>query len=854
MPKNTTIHSILLIGSGPIQIGQACEFDYSGTQAARALKAEGYRVILVNSNPATIMTDPEMADTIYIEPLTREFLETIIRKEKPDAILPTMGGQTALNLACELAESGFLDEQGVRMLGANLESIKKAEDRDLFKKTMIELGIDVPKSRLIRSISDGRACLQEIGLPMILRPSFTLGGEGGGIVHTEEEFLKTLERGLFLSPVRSVLVEESLVGWKEYELEVVRDSKDNVIIVCSIENVDPMGIHTGDSITVAPAQTLTDRQYQHLRDLSKKIIRAIGVETGGSNIQFAVKPWGSDAGRVIVIEMNPRVSRSSALASKATGFPIAKVAARLAVGYTLDELKNEITGTTPASFEPTIDYVVTKIPRFDFEKFTSSPPLLGTQMKSVGEVMAMGRTFKESFFKALASLENSRTWLSTTELDDKNTSIAEIEDELKKPHALRIWYVGSAIRRGLTTKRIHELTAIDPWFLNQIRDVLDFFDRHEKNKKPIREWTDAEILEAKQRGILDREIARLCEGADEWAVRIERTKRKIHPSYPLVDTCAAEFKAQTPYLYSSYNTRDSENPLTEQSVMILGGGPNRIGQGIEFDYCCVHASVAVREARHRSVMVNCNPETVSTDYDISSRLFFEPLTAEHVIEIARTLPNLRGAILQFGGQTPLKLAKALQRAGIPILGTAAENIDIAEDRERFEALIKELAPLGLKQPPSRTARTREEALKAAEEIGFPLLLRPSYVLGGRGMRMIYSSDALAQFIDEAILISDQHPVLLDRFLVNAIEVDVDAIGDGADIVVGGIMEHVEEAGIHSGDSACSLPPFTLGPETCTRLREYTRLLAEKLKIVGLMNVQFAVQDSDIYVIEVNPRA
>ena len=854
MPKDTSIHTILLIGSGPITIGQASEFDYSGTQALRALKAEGYRVILANSNPATIMTDPEYADQIYIEPLTPEFLEMIIEKERPNAILPTMGGQTALNLAVSLAENGVLAKYGVRMLGANLESIKKAEDRQLFKKTMIDLGVDVPRSRMVSTIEEGLEILAEIGLPMILRPSFTLGGEGGGVANTMEEFKTILARGIFLSPTRSVLVEESLIGWKEYELEVVRDRADNVIIVCSIENLDPMGIHTGDSITVAPAQTLTDRQYQHMRDVSKKIIRAIGVETGGSNIQFAVKPHGPDAGRMIVIEMNPRVSRSSALASKATGFPIAKVAARLAVGYTLDELKNEITGSTPASFEPSIDYVVTKIPRFDFEKFTSTPPLLGTQMKSVGEAMAIGRTFKESFMKALASMENRWTWLKPTEFDENlSKPLSELEEKLKLPLWTRIWYVASALRRGMTVARVAELTGIDPWFLDQIQQILEL-ERHLGAKKmSIAKWSDREILVAKQFGMLDRELAKLS-GSSEEDVRAERKKRAIYPSFSLVDTCAGEFEARTPYLYSTYAGRNTKPAPAKKSVMILGGGPNRIGQGIEFDYCCVHASEAARAEGFESIMVNCNPETVSTDYDISSRLYFEPLTVEHVLNIHDCETNVQGAIVQFGGQTPLKLSGSLNRKGVSILGTSVESIDIAEDRQRFEVLMKELELLGLMQPASRYARSVEEALAVADEIGFPIMLRPSYVLGGRGMRVLFMRETLLKYIEEAIEVSESHPVLMDRFLSDAIEVDVDAISDGETVLIGGIMEHIEEAGIHSGDSACSLPPFTLGPEVINRLREQTKILAKKLNVVGLINIQFAVQGSNIFVLEVNPRA
>jgi carbamoyl-phosphate synthase large subunit len=853
MPKDITLKTILLIGSGPITIGQASEFDYSGTQALRALKAEGYRVILANSNPATIMTDPELADQVYIEPLTPEFLEMIIEKERPDAILPTMGGQTALNLAVALAERGTLHKHKVRLLGASLESIRLAEDRNLFKQCMIDLGIDVPKSHMVKSAEEGREFMKKIGLPIILRPSFTLGGEGGGIAKTEEEFEKILERGLFLSPTQSVLLEESLVGWKEFELEVVRDRADNVVIVCSIENLDPMGVHTGDSITVAPAQTLTDRQYQQLRDMSKKIIRAINVDTGGSNIQFAIKPNGPDAGRVVVIEMNPRVSRSSALASKATGFPIAKVAARLAVGYTLDELKNEITGTTPASFEPSIDYVVTKVPRFDFEKFTASPPLLGTQMKSVGEAMAMGRTFKESFLKALASMENGYTWLRPTELDTPTTSVAEIEDMLTQPHWSRIWCVASALRRGLPLARIAELTGIDPWFIDQVAQLVEMERHFAETRKPIASWSHRELLVAKQFGFLDRDLARIS-GDTEDRVRDERRARGISPSYSLVDTCAGEFEARTPYLFSTYGSKATWPAPAKNAVMVLGGGPNRIGQGIEFDYCCVHASETIKEMGYDAIMVNCNPETVSTDYDVSSKLYFEPLTTEHVLEICRAEPSTKGLIVQFGGQTPLKLSYPLYARQTPILGTSVDSIDVAEDRHRFESLMKELAPLGLMQPASRTATSAEEAIKAAEEMGFPVMIRPSYVLGGRGMRVIFSKESLGRYIHEAIQVSDSKPVLMDRYLSNAIEVDVDAISDGEQVLIGGIMEHIEEAGIHSGDSACSLPPFTLGPEVMSRLREQTRILARKLKVVGLINIQFAVQGSDIFVLEVNPRA
>lgn len=850
MPKDTSIRKVLLIGSGPIVIGQACEFDYSGTQALRTLRSEGYKVILANSNPATIMTDPELADRTYIEPLTHEFLERIIETEKPDALLPTMGGQTALNLAVTLAESGVLKKHGVRMLGANLESIKKAEDRQLFKKTMEDLGIEVAKSRQVHNIDEGKEALADIGLPIILRPSFTLGGEGGGIASTESEFFAILERGLFLSPTHSVLVEESLVGWKEYELEVVRDRADNVIIVCSIENVDPMGIHTGDSITVAPAQTLSDRQYQHLRDLSKKIIRAIGVETGGSNIQFAVNPRN---GRTVVIEMNPRVSRSSALASKATGFPIAKVATRLAIGYTLDEVMNDITGTTPASFEPTIDYVVTKIPRFDFQKFTATPPLLGTQMKSVGESMAIGRTFKESFFKALAGMENGHT-----DLSDISTGGEDLDAILRKPIWTRLFYVATALRRGYAPERIHELTGIDSWFIRQLGEAVALEKHFQENKMPLSKWSDHELQTAKEFGFTDHMIAKLT-GASSIEVTRERISRGIMPTYLQVDTCAGEFEARTPYLYSTYGVQQSTakamNPeVLSKGVMILGSGPNRIGQGIEFDYCCVHASEAAREMGYKSIMVNYNPETVSTDYDVSSRLFFEPLTVEHVLNIQNFEKNIQGSIVQFGGQTPLKISSDLIENGHAVLGTSVDSIDIAEDRERFEQLMRQLKFPNLKQAPSITARSAEEALEAAKAMGFPVMLRPSYVLGGRGMKIIFSEDSFRKYIHEAIQVSDRKPVLIDRFLSNAIEVDVDAISDGRDVLIGGILEHIEEAGIHSGDSACSIPCITLTSDIQNRLREYSRGLAQKLKVIGLINIQFAVQGKDIYVLEVNPRA
>ncbi|MGE4231863.1 MAG: carbamoyl-phosphate synthase large subunit [Bacteriovoracia bacterium] len=853
MPKDTSIKKILILGSGPITIGQASEFDYSGTQASKTLKAEGFEVILINSNPATIMTDPGTADRVYIEPLTVEFVEKIIIEEKPDALLPTMGGQTALNLALALAESRILQRHNVRLLGANLDSIKKAEDRELFKKTMLELGLDVAKSKMVTNLQEGIDYVNEIGLPVILRPSFTLGGEGGGTASTMDELRAILERGLFLSPTHSVLVEESLLGWKEYELEVVRDRKDNVIIVCSIENFDPMGVHTGDSITVAPAQTLSDKQYQQMREWSKKIIRAINVETGGSNIQFALKPSGEGAGRLVVIEMNPRVSRSSALASKATGFPIAKVAAKLAVGYTLDEIQNDITKSTPASFEPSIDYVVTKIPRFDFDKFTQTPPILGTQMKSVGEVMAIGMTFKESFMKAVSSIENNRNFLRKTEFDDQSTSIADLEAQLKTPFWTRPWYIFTALRRGLSPERISTLSGVDRWFLDQLSEVISFEVRLQKLK--LRELDAETLWQAKKLGFSDLEIASLLECPEETIFE-KRKEHKVLPGFAMVDTCAGEFEAKTPYYYSSFHTNlQVDHPKThKKSILILGGGPNRIGQGIEFDYCCVHASEAARELGFESIMVNCNPETVSTDHDVSTRLYFEPVSAERVLSIFNQENEIEGAILQFGGQTPLRLSHRLSKSGVPILGTSVESIDLAEDRKLFADLMTNLEHLGLHQPKSFTARSLEEARTAAQEIGFPMLIRPSYVLGGRGMRILFSEESFERYIKEAIDVSESRPVLMDRYLAGATEVDVDAICDGQSVLIGGVMEHIEEAGVHSGDSACSLPPFTLSPSICDRLRDLTRILAKELKVKGLMNVQYAVHEGQIYVLEVNPRA
>ena len=863
MPKRTDLKSILVIGSGPIVIGQACEFDYSGNQALRALRAEGYRTILVNSNPATIMTDPETADAVYIEPLTPEFLEKVIAKERPDAILPTMGGQTALNLTVELAARGILDKYKVELIGANIASIKKAEDRELFRQAMIKAGLDVPKSRTVKSLEEGLETVKEIPFPVILRPSFTLGGEGGGTANNQEDFINFLRRGLELSPVHEVLVEESLAGWKEYELEVVRDRKDNVIIVCSIENLDPMGVHTGDSITVAPAQTLTDVEYQVLRDQAIRVIREIGVDTGGSNIQFSVNP---KTGRVIVIEMNPRVSRSSALASKATGFPIAKIAARLAVGYTLDELLNDVTRSTPASFEPTLDYVVVKIPRFDFDKFRNSTPILNTTMKSVGEAMAMGANFKEAFLKALASMENRYTWLKPTEYDGEPLSKerrADLMKFLKTTHYLRVLYTASAIRQGVSLEELFEATAFDPWFLRQFKEIIDA----EKEIKDLG-WAKAEKIfrenkealgRAKAFGFSDRYLAELL-GTQEKNIRKLRHELKLHPHYRAVDTCAAEYEAFTPYLYSTYQNCWRESPIPPEekpvlgadgkTVMILGGGPNRIGQGIEFDYCCVHGAMALRERGFKVVMVNCNPETVSTDFDVSSRLYFEPVTAESVLEIAR-MENPKGAIVQFGGQTPLKISHELEAGGLKILGTSVNAIDQAEDRERCEALATRL---GLKQPENGTVRTIDEAVALAKTLGYPVLVRPSYVLGGQAMKIAYTENSLRKFAAEAMIVAEDRPLFMDRFLRDAIEVDVDVLCDGEDTCVGGVMEHIEEAGIHSGDSSCAIPAFSLSPSMVDRIRRAASEMAMAFEVRGLMNAQFAVQNDEIYLIEVNPRA
>ena len=839
MPKRQDLRKILLIGSGPIVIGQACEFDYSGTQALKALKEEGFEVVLINSNPATIMTDPELSDRVYVEPLTVEYVERVIAAEKPDALLPTMGGQTALNLTMALHRAGILKKYGVEILGAKPDVIQKAENRDEFKVCMDSIGVESARSFIVRSHADASMAIEKLGLPIVLRPSFTLGGEGGGIARTREEFLSKVDQALFLSPEKEVLVEESLIGWKEFELEVVRDHKDNVIIVCSIENFDPMGVHTGDSITVAPAQTLTDREYQNLRDQSIRIIRAIGVETGGSNIQFAVHP---QTGRVIVIEMNPRVSRSSALASKATGFPIARVAAKLAVGYTLDEIQNDITGTTPCSFEPTIDYVVTKIPRFDFEKFAPTEPVLTTQMKSVGEVMAIGRTFEESLGKALAGMEIKAPWFAPLS-DEPQWALIDT------PNPKRLRAVGDALRLGVTIDELQSRTFIDRWFLERLELLISEEKALLTSKWPL---PPEDLRRVKARGWTDYALSQVL-GLPEEQIRHDREAAGVFGAFQSVDTCAAEFEAKTPYHYSSYRGRDESRVSTKPKVMVLGGGPNRIGQGIEFDYCCVHAALSLRTMGVETIMVNSNPETVSTDYDISDKLYFEPLTPEHVLNIARVEKPM-GVIVQFGGQTPLKIAKALERGGLKILGTSTDSIDLAEDRKRCDEVVRELRDLGLEQPPATVAHTREEAVARARELGYPLLVRPSYVLGGRGMRIVHSEKALQEYIGEALDVSEQHPVLIDRFLDRATEVDVDALSDGTDTLIGGVMEHIEEAGIHSGDSACSLPTVTLPPAIVARIRTYTRELAKRLKVVGLMNVQYAIQGDRIFLLEVNPRA
>ncbi len=844
MPKRTDIKSILIIGSGPIVIGQACEFDYSGAQACRALREEGFKVILINSNPATIRTDPTMADVTYIEPITWKIVEKIIEKERPDALLPTMGGQTALNCALDLAKHGVLEKFGVEMIGATKEAIDKAEDREKFKQAMTKIGLASARSSIAHSMEEALQVQAGIGFPAIIRPSFTMGGSGGGIAYNRDEFVEICERGLEASPTHELLIEESLLGWKEFEMEVVRDKNDNCIIICSIENLDPMGVHTGDSITVAPAQTLTDKEYQIMRNASIAVLREVGVETGGSNVQFAVNPKD---GRMVVIEMNPRVSRSSALASKATGFPIAKIAAKLAVGYTLDELKNDITGgATPASFEPSIDYVVTKVPRFAFEKFPQADDRLTTQMKSVGEVMAIGRNFQESLQKALRGLETGVDGFNLKTVDPE-----KIGDELAYPRGERLWYVADAFGIGMSLEEIHGYTKIDPWFLALIKELVD--TELAVEKKTLAAIDATELRALKRKGFSDRRLAHLLH-VKEGDIRAKRHAAGIRPVYKRVDTCAAEFATSTAYMYSSYDEECEANPTTNKKIMILGGGPNRIGQGIEFDYCCVHAALALREDGYETIMVNCNPETVSTDYDISDRLYFEPLTLEDVLEIVDKEKPI-GVIVQFGGQTPLKLARALEAAGVPIIGTTPDAIDMAEDRERFQQLIHEL---GLLQPPNRTARTNEEAIVKAREIGYPLVVRPSYVLGGRAMEIIHIESDLERYMREAVKVSNDSPVLLDRFLNDAIEVDVDAICDGKDVLIGGIMEHIEQAGVHSGDSACSLPPFSLSEALQDELRRQTVLMAHALKVVGLMNVQFAIQgegdNQKVFVLEVNPRA
>jgi carbamoyl-phosphate synthase large subunit len=886
MPKREDIQKILIIGSGPIVIGQACEFDYSGTQACKALRDEGYTVVLVNSNPATIMTDPETADVTYVEPLTEEILEIIIGKERPEALLPTMGGQTALNLSMRLAENGILEKYNLELIGAQLNAIKKAEDRELFKDAMEKIGLEVPESAAVMSLEEGLEEIEKIGFPVILRPAFTLGGTGGGVAYNIEEYTSLLEKGLKLSPVQQVLVEESVIGWKEYELEVMRDKKDNVVIVCSIENFDPMGIHTGDSITVAPAQTLTDKEYQRMRDAAIAIIREIGVDTGGSNIQFALDPV---TGRMVIIEMNPRVSRSSALASKATGFPIAKIAAKLAIGLTLDEIRNDITRETPASFEPTIDYVVTKFPRFAFEKFPEAEPMLTTQMKSVGEAMSIGRTFKESLQKALRSLEIDCYGLEILSEDPEY-----IKKQLKIPGLERIWYIADALRAGMSIEDIHEYTYVDPWFLNNIKQIIDMEVHIKKQGRERIQPTlvssgghvarsggcdtsgplpRAILQEAKEYGFSDRRIGQLI-NMDEQEIRSMRKEYHMRPAYKIVDTCAAEFTAYTPYLYSTYerpfyqldagrkvSEAEEQNratpvyaceshPTEKKKIVILGSGPNRIGQGIEFDFCCVHAVFALRELGFETIMVNCNPETVSTDYDTSDRLYFEPLTIEDVMNILE-VERPSGVIVQFGGQTPLKLAVPLEKEGITILGTSPDSIDRAEDRKRFKELIHKL---GLQQPDSETVLSVEDAIQAAEHIGYPVMVRPSYVLGGRAMEIVYDEVSLQNYMRHAVKASPEHPILIDKYLDDAIEVDVDAVSDGKDVYIGGVMEHIEEAGIHSGDSACSLPPYSLDVIVIEEIKRQTKALAGELGVIGLMNVQFAVKKNEIFILEVNPRA
>ncbi|MGB2058670.1 MAG: carbamoyl-phosphate synthase large subunit [Alcanivorax sp.] len=845
MPKRTDIQSILIIGAGPIVIGQACEFDYSGAQACKALREEGFRVILVNSNPATIMTDPAMADATYIEPITWQTVAKIIEKERPDALLPTMGGQTALNCALDLDKHGVLAEFGVEMIGATQDAIDKAEDRHRFDQAMKAIGLECPRSAIAHNMEEANAALEDLGFPCIIRPSFTMGGSGGGVAYNREEFEEICQRGLDLSPTNELLIDESLLGWKEYEMEVVRDKKDNCIIVCSIENFDPMGVHTGDSITVAPAQTLTDKEFQIMRDASLAVLREIGVETGGSNVQFGVNP---DNGRMVVIEMNPRVSRSSALASKATGFPIAKVAAKLAVGYTLDELQNEITGgKTPASFEPSIDYVVTKIPRFNFEKFAEADAVLTTQMKSVGEVMAIGRNFQESVQKALRGLETESVGFDPSVDPSAPDAREQVAQLLATPGPERIWIVGDAFRVGMTVDDVFNITKIDRWYLVQIEDLV----RAEEQlaATTFSDLSRDSLYALKRKGFSDARLAQLL-GVKEADVRGKREELGVQPIYKRVDTCAAEFSTDTAYMYSSYDEECEANPSDRDKIMVIGGGPNRIGQGIEFDYCCVHAAFAMKDDGYETIMVNCNPETVSTDYDTSDRLYFEPVTLEDVLAIvAKEKP--KGVIVQYGGQTPLKLARALQAAGVPIIGTPPDAIDEAEDRERFQQMVNKL---GLKQPPNRTARSMEDGVRLAEEIGYPLVVRPSYVLGGRAMEIVYSEAELRNYMMNAVSVSNDSPVLLDRFLDDAIEVDVDAVCDGSDVVIGGIMQHIEQAGVHSGDSACSLPPYSLDEEVQNVMRQQAADMALELGVIGLMNVQFAVKSGEVYVLEVNPRA
>jgi carbamoyl-phosphate synthase large subunit len=848
MPKRTDIKRILIIGSGPIIIGQACEFDYSGSQACKALKEEGYEIVLVNSNPATIMTDPEMADRTYIEPLTPGTLEYIIKEERPDALLPTLGGQTGLNIAFALAKKGVLEKYKVELIGAKAEAIEKAESRELFKKAMENIGLKVPKSAIVHSVSQAEKVIKEIGFPVIIRPSFTLGGTGGGVAYNIEELREIVEMGLEMSLIHQVMLEESVIGWKEFELEVMRDFKDNVVIICSIENFDPMGVHTGDSITVAPAQTLSDKEYQRMRTAAQAIIREIGVETGGSNIQFAINPKNGD---MVVIEMNPRVSRSSALASKATGYPIAKIAAKLAVGYTLDELPNDITKETKAAFEPTIDYVVVKIPRFTFEKFPECPDEITTSMRSVGETMAIGRTFKEALQKAIRGLEIGRFGFGA---DGKSPSDQEIilpkeliREKLVRPNSQRLFYIREAFKAGFTIEEIYNLTYIDPWFLYHLKEI---FDKSEALKgKSLKEISKKEMRELKQMGFSDYQIAFLT-GTTESEVREYRKSLGVNPTFKLIDTCAAEFEAYTPYYYSSWEVENESRVSKNRKVLIIGGGPNRIGQGIEFDYCCVHASLALRERGIESIMVNSNPETVSTDYDISTRLYFEPLTLEHILNIYEE-ENPEGVIVQFGGQTPLNLAVPLYKAGVKILGTSPENIDRAEDREKFDKLLEKL---GLKRPKAGTAYSVDEAIKVAQKLGYPLLVRPSYVLGGRAMRIVYTEEELKSFIETAVKVNPEYPILIDKFLEDAIEIDVDAISDGEIVVVAGIMEHIEEAGIHSGDSACILPPLHIPPKLIDEIKEATTLLAKELEVKGLINVQYAIKNNELYVLEVNPRA